>query len=886
MKYLKGILFLLAMQITVLEVDAAKWYVNDASLVNDVFCSNIGTTSGRGTANDPFLTFKSAIDKSDDGDTIYIDAGTYSGNGNRDLKITKQDLYVNGAGMAKTIFDNEDAGTTGRYFVKIEGPITMSNLKITRYGIQNSSNPAHAIEVYENVGPVLINNVQIDNNGRTTGNYVVEIKGGAEVIFNGGGLTCNKNWESAGGIRIGNAASVQMNDYLFVDNYRNADGAVVRINGGNVEIKHSVFEGNNGGGDLAGTAIYMSSGELLVDNSRFLSNFYNIYNSNTGGLIRIAGGNATISNSIIKNTANEVSGNNAYGAIGVTGTSVVNIESCLFEGNLSSRGSDVYNYGGTIAISNSTFNSASYQIASRTGTISISESGNPTINPSYKTGVTLINTNSPSGVPNPEIPVYTGSCPNISIQVSGPEAIDDTKLTDMNTSVEINILENDIAGNASLDPASVTFVPATVPDPLTEGAFTVNSTNGLVTFVPVNGYTGTVEIDYQVCDQSGLCDIAKITVTVSLVTGPTANDDALTSLLNTEVEFNVLSNDLAGSNAINPESITFVLESLPDPATEGIFTFEPSTGLVTFSPATGFTGAVSVDYQVCDSASMCDIATITVNVIVGLNNLYPATGFGTLAFEDLWPAKGDYDFNDLVIDYQFEIITNTSNFVQQLVGTFVIKAFGASYENGFGFQLSNQINPENITVSGYDLTENFIVLDANGTEADQSKATIIVYDNSFAQMSHPGTGIGVNTELGAPYVAPVTITINIAFKPNTYSYNDLDISNFNPFLIVNKNRDVEVHLPDFPPTDLADTGLFGTEADNSNTATGKFYLSENNLPWAINLYESFEYPIEKQDILWVHLKFEDWAESDGDLFPNWYKNLNSYRNEALVYPAQ
>ncbi len=29
---------------------------------------------------------------------------------------------------------------------------------------------------------------------------------------------------------------------------------------------------------------------------------------------------------------------------------------------------------------------------------------------------------------------------------------------------------------------------------------------------------------------------------------------------------------------------------------------------------------------------------------------------GTLAYEDLWPGKGDYDFNDLVVDYDFDIV--------------------------------------------------------------------------------------------------------------------------------------------------------------------------------------------------------------------------------------
>jgi LruC domain-containing protein len=287
-------------------------------------------------------------------------------------------------------------------------------------------------------------------------------------------------------------------------------------------------------------------------------------------------------------------------------------------------------------------------------------------------------------------------------------------------------------------------------------------------------------------------------------------------------------------------------------------------------------------FTIADFQSVMDCANSGCDDVV-IDNLFPATGFGTLAFEDLWPGKGDYDFNDLVIDYQFKIESNTGNFVDKVKATFVIKAFGASYENGFGFQLSSAINPSDLTVFGYNLTENYITLNSNGTEAGQSKPTIIVYDNAYAQMAHPGSGIGVNTEPDAPYVQPVTINISIDFKPNTYTLNDLDISKFNPFIIVNKERGVEVHLPNYPPTDLVDMGKFGTWEDDSNPGTGRWYVNDKNLPWAINIYESFAYPIEKQEILWAHLKFAEWAMSSGVQFPDWYKNLTGYRNNSLIY---
>jgi LruC domain-containing protein len=401
---------------------------------------------------------------------------------------------------------------------------------------------------------------------------------------------------------------------------------------------------------------------------------------------------------------------------------------------------------------------------------------------------------------------------------------------------------------------------------------------------PIDGAV-TVSIPFKAKDNAGfLSDVSgEANQPFTVPDGPTAIDDEATTSINTPVNLDILDNDIEGSTPLVPGSIVFINGTEPDPVTVGVFTVDLATGIVTFTPANNYVGVATIDYQVCDQNSLCDIATITVTIISGTTNLYPAAGPGTLAFEDLWPAKGDYDFNDLVIDYQFLITTNTSNMVEEIQATFTIKAFGASFENGFGFQLSENIDADDLTVSGYSLTENFITLNPNGTEDGQSKPTIIVYDNAFNEMPHPGIGIGVNTEPSAPYVAPKTLVITISVTPNKYNYNQLDIANFNPFIIVNKNRAVEVHLPNFPPTDLADQGMFGQWDDDSDAGTGKYYLTANNLPWAINIYESFDWPIEKQDITWVHLKFAEWAVSGGVLYPNWYQNITGFRNNSLIY---
>jgi LruC domain-containing protein len=266
------------------------------------------------------------------------------------------------------------------------------------------------------------------------------------------------------------------------------------------------------------------------------------------------------------------------------------------------------------------------------------------------------------------------------------------------------------------------------------------------------------------------------------------------------------------------------------------------------------------------------------------NNFYPATGYGTLAFEDLWPGQGDYDFNDLVCDYSFKIVTNASNKVVEIFPTFIIKAFGASLHNGFGFQFANdQISQTHLDFSGHQLTAGYITLGANGLESGQTKPTFILFDDAFGLMQHPGSGTGVNTTPGSAYVAPDTLSLHIEFTGGSYSLAQLDISNFNPFLMVGLNRGHEVHLPDNPPTSLVNPGLFGQGQDNSIPSSGRYYKTANNLPWAINIYERFDYPQEKVDIINAYNHFVQWAESSGTLFPDWYQDQPGYRNEQNIY---
>ena len=276
------------------------------------------------------------------------------------------------------------------------------------------------------------------------------------------------------------------------------------------------------------------------------------------------------------------------------------------------------------------------------------------------------------------------------------------------------------------------------------------------------------------------------------------------------------------------------------------------------------------------------------------NSYYPSeTQFGTLAFEDNWPAKGDYDFNDIVVDYKMKTVTNADNNVVEVIGEFILRASGASFKNGFGFQLDG-IAPNKITsISGYnvDIPSSIFNIGSNGIEIGQDYATCIVFDNFFNLMPKPSGGVGVNTDNSVHiYVTPVTMNIIVTFIDNdiipvggTVSIDDLPSTAFNFFIVANGERGKEIHLPNRVPTSLVNTSLFGTIDDDSHhVLKDKYYKTPNNLPWGLNIIQGFDYTIEHAAINKGYLRFIDWAESN--LFLDWFSNLESeYRNPSQIY---
>lgn len=266
------------------------------------------------------------------------------------------------------------------------------------------------------------------------------------------------------------------------------------------------------------------------------------------------------------------------------------------------------------------------------------------------------------------------------------------------------------------------------------------------------------------------------------------------------------------------------------------------------------------------------------------NRFYPcATTCSNIVFEDLWPSKGDYDYNDLIVAFNVQKVYNATNTVVDYKTKIKPRCIGAGFDNAFGFSLDNIYPNEVLSVTGQSFIRGKITLNANNTEANQTRAVIICFDTPEPYLHREG-GSMFNTIKANPFCQSDTNFTSVSFS-TALADSRVVFEEFNPFIIVNLpgGRGTEVHMANHKPTSLANTALFGTSADRSVPANGIYYKTANGLPWAMQIPENFNYPIEKASILHAYNYFDDWAISGGTAYPNWYRNFGSYRNVDYIY---
>ncbi|MEM9987226.1 MAG: LruC domain-containing protein, partial [Bacteroidota bacterium] len=197
--------------------------------------------------------------------------------------------------------------------------------------------------------------------------------------------------------------------------------------------------------------------------------------------------------------------------------------------------------------------------------------------------------------------------------------------------------------------------------------------------------------------------------------------------------------------------------------------------------------------------------------------------YGSYAFEDFWPKKGDYDFNDLVVGYNYEAARDTLNQTHWVRLNFKLRALGAGFKSGFGISFDDILPSQIESVTGTSTSE--ISLEANGCESGQSKAVVVVFDNAHQEFDVP-VGYFVNSQSGGVTRDPVTYSIKVTFANPV-----ANLGTINPFIFSRGDRGYEIHLMNDQPTDLVNSSLVGTEDDQSAGST--YYVDSRGFPWGL-----------------------------------------------------
>ena len=186
----------------------------------------------------------------------------------------------------------------------------------------------------------------------------------------------------------------------------------------------------------------------------------------------------------------------------------------------------------------------------------------------------------------------------------------------------------------------------------------------------------------------------------------------------------------------------------------------------------------------------------------------------TIAYEDLWPRKGDADFNDLVVRLEIEELINPDNMISKIKVRYKLLAAGAGYKNQLWINILDKdylliFNPKKELNGKWNCREKDKYVDAKMHEL------LIELDNPAERDE----------------IAPMP---------------------YDPYIKCNGNNKNQVHL-----------SFVKSKWD------GKV-IDEDNFPWAVIVPSDWAWPKEKSDIFKSYPEFDDWYKSEGAEFKDWY----------------
>jgi len=263
-----------------------------------------------------------------------------------------------------------------------------------------------------------------------------------------------------------------------------------------------------------------------------------------------------------------------------------------------------------------------------------------------------------------------------------------------------------------------------------------------------------------------------------------------------------------------------------------------------------------------------------------------ASADGRFLFEDNFPYTGDYDFNDVVVDYQINAYLDNMGDIRKVFVILTPQFSGAGNPNSLHLSLTELSNSDLTNLSdssGYGTAINKSAISPSWTIAD-----------NFNELN--GMGI-IDTTTGSftwnyrtwnvfygSYWTPWGNKYYGWWNDNTiqgyssytnYSYEHWNTGSIEPGSL--KTMAISFELPSgYTLSDITDDNLniyiknqagrtIQTKAVNPNCQ------DEDGMPYAINVPNTVDWPKEAESITYKYSNFTSWATSNGTMNQNWWE---------------
>ncbi len=247
-------------------------------------------------------------------------------------------------------------------------------------------------------------------------------------------------------------------------------------------------------------------------------------------------------------------------------------------------------------------------------------------------------------------------------------------------------------------------------------------------------------------------------------------------------------------------------------------------------------------------------------------NYFPsAASFYLVGYEDLYPVKGDYDFNDLTVAYRVQYGLNVDGDVVAIQGLAYLITRGSAYSHDWRLAIDLPAAASGAVgcVSHPDYRNPSLTGPCEGVGSTFSGGTfdIPVFSNTRTLFPDPAGSLFVNTQ--ALYSAPWYLKFfngpRAEFRLDLdapVSITSVQSAPFDPYLhVLDTNRVVKL-----------------MEVDPS-------YQDSNGFPFGMLLTAAWKPPLEFTDTAVAYPYFQDFVSSEGGSSADWY---TTYLNEYIV----